>query len=38
METSSEKHVGTSEGSRPAGAEHRLKDLGIELAPRPSWK
>jgi hypothetical protein len=43
MNTNSKEQMGTREGSRPASAEQRLKELGIKLpAPpeplAPMWK
>src|SRR2546430_15376420 len=35
MNTNSKESVVTREGSRPAGAEQRLKELGIKLPPPP---
>src|SRR6202049_2920819 len=35
MNTNSQEQMETSEGSRPAGAEERLKELGIKLPAPP---
>src|ERR1700736_2542473 len=35
MNTNSQEQMETSEGSRPAGAEQRLRDLGIQLPAPP---
>ena len=35
MNTNSKEQMGTGEGSRPASAEQRLKELGITLPAPP---
>ena len=35
MNTNSQEQMGTREGSRPVGAEQRLKELGIKLPVPP---